>query len=192
MTLMAADRTHDHIAHRLLSQAHPPELADAIFTEKVLYKPLLLRPTSPDPTSQDARARRRLQRLRKNEHARRRQKPKPLSAKEKRVLGIYDIPNEAQKYEIYVPLHRMWVEYMREILGMAEGRQTYLTAQSVGGKLASADFHGAELEVVRSKCVGRVGCKGIVVKDTKFTFEMITKDNVLKSAFAVPLFDLFY
>ena len=178
---MATSPQPDHIAYSLLSRAHSPTRAQTIFTDKVVHKPLNLRPTSPNLESQDARAKRRLLRLRKKEHLRRRLKPKPLSAKEKRVLGIYDIRKEDQKYAIYEPLHRMWVGYMWEILGLKEGELAYLTAESVGPKLASADYHGAELEVVRSRCVGRVGCKGIVVKDTKFTFEMITKKNVLRS-----------
>ncbi|MCJ1391338.1 hypothetical protein MMC18_004201 [Xylographa bjoerkii] len=178
---MASEKDLSHIAYQILSQAHIPAEAHNIFKDKVLHKPLNLRPTSPDPNSQDARARRRLQRLRKKEHLRRRQKPKPLTAKEKRVLGIYDIPKEDQRYEIYEPLHRMWVGYMWEILGLKDGEHAYVTAQSAGPKLASADYHGAELEVVRSRCVGRVGCKGIVVKDTKFTFEMITKCNTLRT-----------
>jgi ribonuclease P protein subunit POP4 len=161
--------SQSHIAHTLLTRAHSPTQATAIFTDKVLHKPLTLRPTSPDPNSQDARAHRRLLRIRKKEHIRRRQKPKPLSAKEKRTLGIYDIPKEEQTYT-------MW-----EILGLKEGEKKCLSAPDVGPKLASADYHGAELEVVRSRCVGRVGCKGIVVKDTKFTFEVITKKNFLRS-----------
>ena len=178
---MTTEKPPDHIAYQLLARAHSPTIASTIFTDKVLHKPLNLRPTSPDPTSQDARAQRRRQRLRKKEHALRRQKLKPLSAKEKRNLGIYDIPKISQRYNIYEPLHSMWVGYMWEILGLKEGQKSYLTAQSVGSKLASADFHGAELEVVRSKCVGRVGCRGIVVRDTKYTFEVITKKNVLIS-----------
>lgn len=178
---MNSPTVSSHIAHTLLSRAHSPTTSSTIFTEKVLHKPLHLRPTSPDPTSQDARAQRRRLRLRKKERARRRQKPKPLSAKEKRVLGVYDIPKEQQKYEIYVPLHKMWVGYMWEILGLREAEGSYVTAQSAGGKLASADFHGAEVQVVRSNCVGRVDCKGIVVKDTKFTFEVITPNNNLRS-----------
>ncbi|MCJ1459119.1 hypothetical protein MMC28_009496 [Mycoblastus sanguinarius] len=170
-----------HIAHTLLSQAHSPETASAIFTDKVLHKPLHLRPTSPDPTSQDARAQRRLQRLRKKKKTERRQKPKPLSAKEKRKTGIYDIPDDAKKYEIYVPLHSMWVGYMWEILGLKEGQRNYVTAQSAGSKLASADYHGSEMIVVRSRCVGMVGLAGIVVRDTKFTFQVITKKNELKT-----------
>ncbi|KAL8910905.1 MAG: hypothetical protein Q9171_003860 [Xanthocarpia ochracea] len=170
-----------HIALDLLRKANTQETASAIFTEKILHKPLHLRPTSPDPNHQDARAHRRLQRLRKKEKARRRQKPKPLSAKEKRVTGIYEISKESQNYDIYVPLYQMWLGYIWEILGMVIGKQTWVTAQAAGAKLASADFHGAKLMVVRSKCVNTVGLKGIVVRDTKFTFKIITEKNELKT-----------
>lgn len=170
-----------HIAKDLLSKAHSSETASTLFADKVLHKSLFLRPTSPDPTSQDARAQRRLQRLRKAEHRKRRQKAKPLSAKEKRISGIYDIPKEQQKYAIYVPLHKMWEGYMWEVLGIEEGKMPFITAQGAGSKLASADYHGAELTVVRSRCVGMVGLKGIVVKDTKFTFQIITVKDALKS-----------
>jgi ribonuclease P protein subunit POP4 len=170
-----------HIAHNLLLNAHPPDLASTIFTDKVLHKPLHLRPTSPNPTSQDARAHRRLERLRKTAKSQQK-KPKPLSAKQKRISGIYDIPKDAQKYEIYARLHQMWVSYMWEILGIKEGGgMAYVTAQGTGGVLVSADYHGAEVMVVRSRCSGLVGLAGIVVRDTKFTFQVITKNDVLKS-----------
>jgi len=51
---------------------------------------------------------------------------------------------------------------------------------AMAAKLAGADFHGAEIEVVRSRCVSRVGVKGIVVKDSKFVFEVITKRDKIK------------
>lgn len=104
-----------------------------------------------------------------------------MSAKEKRISGIYDIPKEQQKHEIYEPLHALWVGYMWEILGMSEGRKSHVTAQDAGAKLVSADYHGAEISVVRSRCVGMVGLKGIVVRDTKFTFQIVTKKDQLKS-----------
>lgn len=176
-----------HIALELLNKAHPAETASAIFAEKVLHKPLHLRPTSPDPNSQDARAHRRLQRLRKEQKARRRQRPKPLSAKERRITGIYEIPKEAQKYEIYVPLYRMWLEYVWEILGMVKGKNNWITPQGAGAMIVSADFHGAKLMVVRSKCVSLVGLKGIVVRDTKFTFQIIAERNELKSESRPPV-----
>jgi ribonuclease P protein subunit POP4 len=49
--------------------------------------------------------------------------------------------------------------------------------------LVSADFHGAEVEVVRSRCAGRVGVRGIVVRDTKFTFVVVTEGDEVKSEF---------
>lgn len=56
-----------------------------------------------------------------------------------------------------------------------------VTAQSHGSRLASADFHGAEIEVVRSRCASRVGMKGIVVRDSKFTFVIVTEKDETKS-----------
>lgn len=80
----------------------------------------------------------------------------------------------------------MWCEYMRDALGFTEGpgggtKLGLVTSASLGPKLVSADFHGAELEVVRSRCVSRVGVRGIVVKDTKFTFEIVTRANEIKT-----------
>lgn len=85
--------------------------------------------------------------------------------------------------------------YIREILGVSattecdegakeaiDGRK-FVTPAGAGPMLVSADYHGALVEVVRSRCVSRVGIRGIVVKDTKFTFEIITMKNELKSTF---------
>lgn len=64
---------------------------------------------------------------------------------------------------------------------MTAGKGAYLTAQNAGIKLATADYHGAEVMVVRSRCNSLVGLAGIVVRDTKFTFQVITKRDELKS-----------
>lgn len=165
----------EHPAESLLSRAHSPDRASTIFREKVQLRPLHLRPTSPDPNT-NARAKRQYARLQKAKAARKSTKPKPLSAKQKRALCIYDIPVSQQKYSIYEPLHAMWCTYMREVLG----ERSYVDANIAGPLLVSADYHGAKVEVVRSRCVSRVGIKGIVVKDTKFTFEIITDKDVVK------------
>lgn len=72
------------------------------------------------------------------------------------------------------------------------GAHVTVTAQSAGSRLASADFHGAEVEVVRSRCVGRVGVRGIVVRDTKFTFEVVTRRDVVKGELDVSLTVFFF
>ena len=181
---MSASAEKVHIASTLLSRAHSPSTTDSIFEERVKQRPLLLRPSSPDPAV-DARAKRREARQAKEAQQRRSRKPKPLSAKQKRATCTYDIPKDQQKYEIYVPLHNLWCGYMREILGVdaatKSGRPHHVTGASAGPMLTSADYHGAMVEVIRSRCISRVGLKGIVLKDTKFTFEIITKENQLKS-----------
>lgn len=162
-----------HIAAHLLSLAHPPATAANIFTEKVKLRPLHLKPGE-NPTP-DAREYRRRLRLRAADKANRKQKPRPLTAAAKRATGLHEIPREQQKYAIFEPLHRLWIGYMHEILGPGP-----LAAATVAAKLASADYHGASVRVSRSRCVSRVGVAGIVAKDTKFTFEVITKTNELK------------
>ena len=171
-----------HIADTLLHRAHSPDAAQELFKEKVLYKPLRLRPTSPDPSSQDARTQRRLVRLRKKEKLHRRQKPKPLSAREKRMTGIYDVTKDSRKYSIYQPLNQMWQGYMKEVLGIGDLLTPAINTATSGSKLASADYHGSFLTVTRSRCATLVGLEGIVIRDTKFTFSVITKKNELKGA----------
>ncbi|EAW17681.1 RNase P/RNase MRP complex subunit [Aspergillus fischeri NRRL 181] len=181
-----------HIARELLARAHSPDTAEQLFTERVKQKPLYLRPTSPTPA--DNRERRRLHRIRKKEYFLRKQKPKPLSAREKRISGLYDLPKEECKYSIFKELHKLWVGYMQEILDLRV-RKVPITPQSHGSKLVTADFHGAEVEVVRSRCAGRVGVKGIVARDTKFTFMIVTEKDEVKTIpkeqtifrFTVPL-----
>ncbi|KAJ9604448.1 hypothetical protein H2200_011284 [Cladophialophora chaetospira] len=173
-----------HPAHSLLSRAHSPDTAAKIFTDKIRNKPLLLNTTS--SADRDKRVLRRHIRLRKQEYYLRKRKPQPLSAKEKRELGVFKLRKEEIKYEIYEGLHRMWVGYMLEVLGyMRDGHVVQgdlgktITPQSAGSLLASADFHGAEVEVVRCSDAGKVGMKGIVARDTQFTFVIVTrKDEV--------------
>lgn len=179
-----ASQPAEHIAEDLLKRAHGTENAETIFRDKVKLRPLHLRPSSPDPTL-NARAKRQYDRVQKakaqrKSNQRKSNKPKPLSAKQKRALCIYDIPKEQRKYAIHEPLHNLWCGYMREILGVKDGKRQ-ANANGAGPFLVSADYHGAMMEVVRSRCVSRVGLKGIVVKDTKFTFEVITHKNELKT-----------
>ncbi|KAL3418465.1 ribonuclease P protein subunit p29 [Phlyctema vagabunda] len=168
------DKDSTTVANQLLSRAHSPSSTERIYTEKIKQRPLHLKPTEPN----NGQHQRRVERLRKLESRRKKQKPKPLSARQKRGMCLYSIPKEQQKYEIYAALHEMWIGYIQEVLGL--GVRTVVTGQDAA-KLVTADFHGAKLEVVRSRCVSRVGVKGIVVKDTRFTFEVITADNTVKT-----------
>lgn len=163
------------VTQALLARAHSPDSANRLFTDKIQHRTLHLRPSSPPP-SNDRDARRRA-RKKQAEERKKALKPKPLSARQRRKLGLYEVPKEGQKYAIYEPLHSLWVGYIREILG----NEIYTGGQGAAAKLASADFHGAEVEVVRSGCVSRVGMKGIVIKDSRFVLEIITPKNRIKT-----------
>jgi ribonuclease P protein subunit POP4 len=159
----------------ILARAHSPESVNRVYSEKIQYRPILLRPSSPPP-AKDAREARRRAREKKKTECLKKLKPKPLSARDRRRLGLYDVPQQGQKYALFEPLHRLWLGYIREVLGSS----IYTGGPDAAAKLSSADFHGAEVEVSRSGCVDRVGLKGIVVKDSRFVFEIVTRKNRLK------------
>jgi ribonuclease P protein subunit POP4 len=159
---------------QLLTLAHPEDRASTIFKERVKDRPLHLKPTE----SSNPQPQRRLERQRKLSQRKKKLKPAPLSARQKRTICLHEIPREAQKYDIYEPLRKMWVRYIQEVLW--DNNPFYPVSKEIAAKLCSADFHGAELEVARSRCVSRVGVKGIVVKDSKFVFEIITPRNEVK------------
>ena len=170
-----------HPAYKILERAHSPDTATALFTDKIVNKPLLLHPTQPDPRD-NKRTRRRHIRLWKKRYYLRKQKPKPLSAKSKRELGVHKLNREKgeYRYDVYEGLHKLWCGYMAQVLGLDENPDRTISAVQHGSFLASADFHGAEVEVVRCGCAGRVGIKGIVVRDTKFTFVIVTRRDEVK------------
>ena len=165
----------ESVAYTLLSRAHSPDSTNRIYSEKIKQRPLHLRSTEP---TINARNKRRLERVRKIESRHKKSKPKPLTAREKRALGLYNLDKAAQKYETYEPLHKLWIGYIQEVL--FDGRKSVAVDTGSASKLCASDFHGAELEVVRSRCVSRIGVKGIVVKDSRFTFEIVTKDDGVK------------
>jgi ribonuclease P protein subunit POP4 len=163
------------VTQALLARGHSPDSANRLFVEKIQHRALHLRPSSPPPSN--ARDARRRARQKQIEQRKKPLKPRPLSARQRKKLGLYQVPKEGQKYAVFEPLHNLWLGYIREILG----NEVYTGGQGAAAKLASADFHGAGVEVVRSGCVGRVGIKGIVIKDSRFVFEIITPKNQIKT-----------
>ncbi|KAI7879868.1 RNase P/MRP, p29 subunit [Lichtheimia hyalospora FSU 10163] len=101
-------------------------------------------------------------------------KTKPLSAKERRSLHIYDIPKEAIRYDLFEPLHQLWLGYMKELYDQGHDAQVFRQ------KLLKADYHGAIFEVIKSTNPSMVGLRGIVVQETQNLFNMITNTNQLK------------
>ncbi|KAI9310004.1 Rof/RNase P-like protein [Dichotomocladium elegans] len=114
-------------------------------------------------------------------------KIKAMNAKERRALGVYDVSKSAARYELFIPLHELWLGYIRELYEQGTNAQIF------GQKMLKADFHGALLEVIKSTNPALVSQKGIVVQETQNLFRIVTKDNKLKhipKAGAIFAFDL--
>ncbi|XP_053176368.1 ribonuclease P protein subunit p29 [Scomber japonicus] len=113
----------------------------------------------------------------KKEKKRSSKKAKGLNARQKRAMKIFDIKPEHQKYKLFLPLHDLWRQY---IIDLCSGLKPSCNPQFVQQKLLKADFHGAIITVVRSKCPSYVGTTGILVQEFKHIFKIITKEDKLK------------
>jgi ribonuclease P protein subunit POP4 len=130
-----------------------------------------------------------------------------LGSKEKRKMKLYEIPEEAREYRLYIPLHELWLKYMDELLQLSDNMDC-LQVGFMQSKMLKADLHGSEvtgriaalltftdmynmhcvysatnssnLVVIRSKCPSYVGQSGIILMESQNTFKIICKDNCLK------------
>ncbi|XP_057696124.1 ribonuclease P protein subunit p29-like isoform X1 [Corythoichthys intestinalis] len=104
-------------------------------------------------------------------------KAKGMNAQQKREMKIFHVKSEHQRYELFLPLHELWKQY---IIHLCNGLNPTSSPQSVQKKLVKADFHGAIIIVVRSKCPSYVGTTGIVIQEFKHVFKIMTKQDRVK------------
>ncbi|KAM4597009.1 ribonuclease P protein subunit p29 [Fundulus diaphanus] len=129
-------------------------------------------------------------RPKKDKTKRNSKKAKGLSARQKRMMKVFQIKPEHQRYELFLPLHKLWGQYITDLCG---GLKSTSNPQFVQQKLLKADFHGAIITVVRSKCPSYVGTTGILIQEFKHVFKIITKEDKVKvipkknSVFAVEI-----
>ncbi|XP_078688962.1 ribonuclease P protein subunit p29-like [Branchiostoma floridae x Branchiostoma belcheri] len=100
-----------------------------------------------------------------------------LNSREKREKKVYDIPPEHQKYSLYVPLHKLWLQYIKDHLQLTPTSNLTLLQK----KMLKADVHGALVTVCKSRCPAYVGLTGIILQETKNVFKIITKEDKLKT-----------
>lgn len=118
---------------------------------------------------------------------RRRCKGKLLTSRKRMQIGLRKINCTGDmKYTDVLPLNQLWLNYMQQVLGTKNFTNipkdpTDPNWENVNQQLIKADFHGAEISVVRSKCPSLVGLSGIVIQDTKNTFRICAKDNVIRT-----------
>uniref|UniRef100_A0A8D1CLW8 POP4 homolog, ribonuclease P/MRP subunit n=1 Tax=Sus scrofa TaxID=9823 RepID=A0A8D1CLW8_PIG len=67
-------------------------------------------------------------------------KSRGLSAKQRRELRLFDIKPEQQRYSLFLPLHELWKQYIRDL---CNGLKPDTQPQMIQAKLLKADLHGA-------------------------------------------------
>ncbi|KAJ7167566.1 Rof/RNase P-like protein [Mycena filopes] len=100
-----------------------------------------------------------------------------------RDSGLWGFDESQAKFELFLPLHRLWLGYMSELLNLPQPSPGPPRAPSGAGmhpKLLKADFHGSIMTVHQSKNTAILGISGIVIHETEGTFKVVTKENKLK------------
>ncbi|XP_014483380.1 PREDICTED: ribonuclease P protein subunit p29 [Dinoponera quadriceps] len=110
-----------------------------------------------------------------------------LSVKKRLRLGLSQVGHGSNmKYSDVLPLNQLWLKYMKEMLGnkpftSIPKNSTDPNWENINQQLVKADFHGAKISIIRSRCPSLTGLKGIVIQDTKNTFRICGTDNVIRT-----------
>ncbi|KIJ62978.1 hypothetical protein HYDPIDRAFT_168910 [Hydnomerulius pinastri MD-312] len=100
--------------------------------------------------------------------------------------GLWKLEKSAQRFNLFIRLHQLWMGYMSELLGLSpptpssshEGKMPSFS--SMHAKLVKADYHGSILTVRQSRNPCLVGISGIVIHETENAFRIITRKDQLK------------
>lgn len=99
-----------------------------------------------------------------------RRSKKHMSLKQHRKCGSLNLPQEFHSFNLFKPMHEMWKDYIVKLLKDTGRNQ-------MSPRLLTADLHGAMLLVVECKTTAFTGIKGIMVRETKETFGIVTEKD---------------
>ncbi|XP_050419797.1 ribonuclease P protein subunit p29 [Adelges cooleyi] len=106
----------------------------------------------------------------------------------KRVLGINRPPKDVLSYDDAMKLNKLWLSYMKTVINLED-----LVSRGWNGKpcgkhwsglmtsLYKCDYHGAHVKVISSRCCSYIGIQGVIILETKNTFQIVGPDNTLKT-----------
>lgn len=86
-------------------------------------------------------------------------------------LGLYDLKNAGLTYAQVMPLHDRWQQYFKTLT------QEAANMRELQQRIYESDLHGCLLSVVSSNQVRLQGLKGIVVRDTQQTVQLVTEQD---------------
>ena len=89
---------------------------------------------------------------------------------------IKDLKKEKMNYENLLELNKMWQEYITELMNNNTSNE-----ETILSKMLKADLHGAILNVINSTNKNNIGISGIVLFESRRTFNILTKKNEIKT-----------
>lgn len=103
-----------------------------------------------------------------------------LTSKMKKSLNLYKLDTtQLKSYEKFLSMNKLWTQYITKTF-LTENIDN-LNEMSVLNLLKHADYHGAIIQVIKSKCKTLIGLKGIVLQDKRNVFIILTEKNQLKT-----------
>ncbi|KAJ8755323.1 hypothetical protein K2173_019121 [Erythroxylum novogranatense] len=93
-----------------------------------------------------------------------------MSMKQLKKCGLLDLQEDLYKYDAFKTMHEMWKSYITQLLKNTGGNQ-------LAHCLLSADLHGAIILVADCKIASFTGVNGIMVRETRETFGIITRKD---------------
>ena len=88
---------------------------------------------------------------------------------------IKNLKKEKMEYTSLLSMNQLWKEYITELMNNSNNDDTILN------KILKADLHGAILKVINSTNKNNIGINGIVIFESKRTFNLLNKKNEIKT-----------
>ncbi|CEF65914.1 Ribonuclease P protein subunit p29 [Strongyloides ratti] len=76
-------------------------------------------------------------------------------------------------YSVFLPIYKMWLEYFNNVMRSGNCK--------MDERLLKIDYHGCLLLVTHANNKCNVGVNGFVVHESRQTFQLVTKENKIKT-----------
>jgi RNase P/RNase MRP subunit p29 len=102
-------------------------------------------------------------------------KPKRISKQNYSKHLIKQLKTQEMNYNEMLELNVLWKEYISSLMNGS------VNAETISAKMLKCDLHGAIIEVVSSVNKNNIGIKGILIFESRKTFNILTTSNKIKT-----------
>ena len=88
---------------------------------------------------------------------------------------IKSLKKEKLNYDELLSMNKLWQDYIKDLMNNSTNEENILS------KMLKADFHGAILTVINSTNKNNIGISGIVLFESRRTFNLLNKKNEVKT-----------